>query len=80
MVTIKISDAGCTKNSKKQGRRRAEMKETRSKKDYGGKALIAIFVCLGLYLGCGTYFSIKGVESPVRIRWTSIVREPVRPE
>lgn len=40
------------------------MKETRSKKDYGGKALIPIFVFLGLYLGCGTYFSIKGVESP----------------
>lgn len=40
------------------------MKETRSEKDYGVKALIPILVFLGLYLGCGTYFSIKGVESP----------------
>ena len=33
-------------------------------KNYGWKALIPILVFLGLYLGCGTYFSIKGVESP----------------
>lgn len=40
------------------------MEDVRSKKDYGGKALLPILVFLGLYLGCGTYFSIKGVESP----------------
>lgn len=40
------------------------MEDIRSKKDYGGKALFPILVFLGLYLGCGTYFSIKGVESP----------------
>ncbi|MEW4413126.1 hypothetical protein [Clostridium sp. AN503] len=40
------------------------MKETRSKKNYGSKALIPILVFLGLYLGCGTYFSVKSVESP----------------
>ena len=41
------------------------MEDIRSKKDYGGKALLPILVFLGLYLGCGTYFSIKGVESPL---------------
>lgn len=40
------------------------MGENSKAKDYGWKALIPILVFLGLYLGCGTYFSIKGVESP----------------
>ena len=40
------------------------MVEIRSKNDDGGKALLLILVFLGLYLGCGTYFSINGVESP----------------
>lgn len=32
--------------------------------NYGWKALIPILVFLGLYLGCGTYFTIQGAESP----------------
>ena len=40
------------------------MGENSKAKNYGWKALIPILVFLGLYLGCGTYFSIKGVESP----------------
>lgn len=40
------------------------MEERNTAKNYGGKALIPILVFLGLYLGCGTYFSIKGVDSP----------------
>lgn len=40
------------------------MKEKNTGKNYGWKALIPILVFLGLYLGCGTYFSIKEVESP----------------
>ncbi|MDO5409889.1 MAG: Na+/H+ antiporter NhaC family protein [Lachnospiraceae bacterium] len=35
-----------------------------TQKNYGGKALLPIIAFLGLYLGCGTFFSIKGVESP----------------
>lgn len=38
--------------------------EKNTGKNYGWKALIPILVFLGLYLGCGTYFSIKGVDSP----------------
>lgn len=40
------------------------MGENSKAKNYGWKALIPILVFLGLYLGCGTYFSIKGVDSP----------------
>lgn len=40
------------------------MEKRNTAKNYGWKALIPILVFLGLYLGCGTYFSIKGVESP----------------
>ncbi len=40
------------------------MEEKNTGKNYGWKALIPILVFLGLYLGCGTYFSIKRVDSP----------------
>ena len=40
------------------------MEKRNTANNYGWKALIPILVFLGLYLGCGTYFSIKGVESP----------------
>lgn len=41
-----------------------EMEEKRSQKYYGGRALIPMLVFLGLYLGCGIFFTISGTESP----------------
>lgn len=38
--------------------------DVKSKVNYGGKALIPVLVFLGLYLGSGIYFSVKGVDSP----------------
>lgn len=40
------------------------MMDARSEKNYGFKALIPLLVFLVLFVGCGAYFSIKGVEEP----------------
>ncbi len=40
------------------------MMDQRSEKNYGFKALIPLIIFLILYVGCGAYFSIKGVEDP----------------
>lgn len=47
--------------------------EKNTGKNYGWKALIPILVFLGLYLGCGTYFSIKGVDSRYLLLMKSLV-------
>lgn len=40
------------------------MMDARSEKNYGFKALIPLLVFLVLFVGCGAYFSIVGVEEP----------------
>lgn len=40
------------------------MMDARSEKNYGFRALIPLLVFLVLFVGCGAYFSIKGVEEP----------------
>ena len=40
------------------------MQEKRSKKNYGALSFLPIIIFLGLYVGCGVYFTIQGVESP----------------
>ncbi|MCQ8213683.1 Na+/H+ antiporter NhaC family protein, partial [Cetobacterium somerae] len=40
------------------------MEEQRSKRNYKLLAFIPMFIFLGLYVGCGIYFTIKGVENP----------------
>lgn len=39
----------------------------KSKKDYGAKALLPIGVFLVLYIGCGVFFAIRGVEKPFNV-------------
>ena len=40
------------------------MQEKRSQKNYGALSFLPIIIFLGLYVGCGVYFTIQGVESP----------------
>lgn len=40
------------------------MNDQRSKKNYKVWAFLPMVIFLGLYVGCGVYFTIKGIESP----------------
>ena len=39
-------------------------KKKKVKKNYGALSFLQIIIFLWLYLGCGIYFTIKGVENP----------------
>ena len=39
-------------------------KDSRSGKNYGFMAFLPMIIFLGLYVGCGIYFTIQGTESP----------------
>ena len=39
-------------------------KKKKVKKNYGALSFLPIIIFLGLYVGCGIYFTIKGVENP----------------
>lgn len=43
------------------------MDEKRSKVNYGGKALLPLFIFLGLYIGCGVVFAVLGTEKPFNV-------------
>lgn len=51
------------------------MNEKRYEKSYGGRALLPLVLFLGLYVGCGVYFLIRGESGPFNIisRYVSMI-------